>query len=136
MSGPSYHLDTNAASSLIRFPDGPVARRTAAIGLGTIAISSVVEAELRFGAQKRGSPRLTALVEQLLSRVQCLAFDSPAAVAYAEIRDFLQRSGQPIGPNDLFIAAHALSLDATLVTNNVAEFSRVAGLRIEDWTAP
>jgi tRNA(fMet)-specific endonuclease VapC len=95
-----------------------------------------VKAELYFGAARSNDPVKTRANQQLfLSRMASYPFDDAAADHYAEVRSDLQRQGQMIGPNDLLIAAICLANGLTLVTHNVAEFSRVAGLRIEDWEA-
>ena len=93
----------------------------------------IVAAELRYGATKKNSPRLTAQLEAVLGALEVLALEAPADIRYGRIRASLERMGRPIGANDLLIAAHALSLDFTLVTDNEREFSRVDGLRIENW---
>ena len=126
-------LDTNVLSALVRRPDGDLAARVAALPSGSFAVSVVVAGELRYGAQRRGSDRLTRQVEAVLSAVDVLPLAEPADRNYGEIRNALERIGQSIGPNDLFVAAHARALSATLVTNNVREFRRVPGLTVEDW---
>ncbi len=126
-------LDTNVVSDLVRRPDGPAARRAAALEPGSVAISIVVEGELRYGARRRGSSRLTKQLEAVLSAIETLPLAEPAQRHYGIIRNELERVGRPIGHNDLWIAAHAIALGATLVTNNLGEFGRVAGLGIEDW---
>jgi tRNA(fMet)-specific endonuclease VapC len=126
-------LDTNIVSDLIRNPAGNAAGKLRKIGTDGICISIITSAELRFGASKRGSPKLTDRVEQVLAEIDILPLALPADVEYARIRNELERKGTPISPNDLFIAAHACALDATLVTGNAAEFRRVRGLKIENW---
>ena len=126
-------LDTNVVSDLVRRPDGPVALRAATLEAGSMAISIVVEGELRYGAQRRGSIRLTKQLEAVLSAIEALPLAEPAQRHYGIIRNELERVGRPIGHNDLWIAAHAMALGATLVTNNVGEFDRIPGLVIEDW---
>lgn len=128
-----YLLDTNILSDLVRHPRGPVAGRISAAGENTVCTSIVVAAELRFGAEKSGSAKLTERIELILSALDVLPLEPPADRHYAEIRQQLTRQGLPIGPNDLLIAAHALALDLTLVTANVSEFSRVPGLRVTNW---
>jgi tRNA(fMet)-specific endonuclease VapC len=99
-----------------------------------IRVCSVVKAELFFGEALSNDPSKTRAHQQLfLSRFASLPFDDLAAEAYAEIRADLTRSGELIGPNDLLIAAICKAHDVTLVTHNVSEFSRVVGLKIEDW---
>ena len=128
-----YLLDTNAVSQLIRQPDGEVARRVAALEPGSFAISVIVAAELRYGAERRGSSRLTRQLEAVFSAIDVLPLEEPVDRHYGAIRSELERVGQPIGSNDLLIAAHAKALDLILVTNNVREFRRVPGLSVEDW---
>ena len=128
-----YLLDTNIVSDLVRNPQGRTAARLGRIGNEQIYTSIVVAAELRYGAIRRNSRRLTEQLEIVLSGIEILPLDFPADVRYGELRTRLEESGQTIGPNDLFIAAHALALDHTLVTDNEREFSRVPGLKIENW---
>jgi len=128
-----YLLDTNAVSQLIRRPDGQVAQRVAELEPGSFAISVIVAVELRYGAERRGSLRLTRQLEAVLSAMDVLPLEEPVDRHYGEIRSELEGSGQPIGFNDLLIAAHARALGLTLVTNNVGEFRRVSGLSVEDW---
>jgi len=128
-----YLLDTNILSDLLRNPRGRVARRLAVVGETTVSTSIVVACELRYGAAKKGSPQLAERVETLLGSLEVLPLDRESDRRYAEIRSHLDRLGRPIGPNDLLIAAHALALDLTLVTDNVEEFARVAGLSAENW---
>ncbi|HEY6321736.1 MAG TPA: PIN domain-containing protein [Thermoanaerobaculia bacterium] len=129
-------LDTNILSDLLRNPGGLVARRLAVVGEATVCTSVVVACELRYGAAKRGSTTLSARVESLLESLEVLALDREADRHYAEIRLHLDRTGLPIGPNDLLIAAHALALDLTLVSDNVEEFARIPRLTLENWLAP
>ncbi len=126
-------LDTNIISDLARNPQGVVAQRIARVGAEWVCVSVVTAAELRFGCVKKGSPKLTAQIGAILDSIQIMALDAPADAEYGRIRAELEAAGQPIGPNDLLIAAHALALDAVLVTANVAEFSRVRGLVVENW---
>lgn len=126
-------LDTNAVSDLVRRPDGAVAGRATVVEPGTMAVSIVVAAELRYGAERRGSVRLTSQLEAVLSALDTLPLTEPADRHYGMIRSELEQLGRPIGYNDLLIAAHARALGATLVTNNVREFRRVPGLTVEDW---
>ena len=128
-----YMLDTNIVSDLVRNPKGKVYRRIKQEGESTICTSIIVAAELRFGAQKKQSTLLSERLENILKSIVVMAFDEPADQSYGLIRQQLQQQGQLIGPNDLLIAAHALSLNLVLVTNNVDEFERVQGLQVEDW---
>lgn len=130
-----YLLDTNILSDLLRNPDGRVAQRVALLGETTICTSIVVACELRYGAAKKGSAKLSERVEILLESLEVLSLDKESDRCYAEVRLHLEQRGRLIGPNDLLIAAHTLALDLTLVTANVEEFSRVPGLQIENWLA-
>ena len=131
-----FLLDTNALSDLVRNPAGSIARRIAAEGEDAVCTSVIVAAELRYGACKRGSPRLTERVEALLGELPVLAFEAPADAAYGEIRTALEAAGTPIGGNDLLIAAQARAADLVVVTANLREFTRVEGLRVENWLEP
>ena len=128
-----YMLDTNVVSNLVRRPDGEVAQRVAALAPGRFAISVIVAAELRYGAERRGSARLTKQLGAVLSAIEVLPLKEPADRLYGVIRSELERIGLPIGYNDLLIAAHARAAGAILVTNNVGEFTRVPGLTVENW---
>lgn len=128
-----YLLDTNAMSEMMR---GPVNKMTTAIvrvGENAVCTSIVVVSELKFGAAKKGSANLTANLEKVLETIVIEDFKAPADAAYAELRATLEKAGTPIGQMDMLIAAHALALDATLVTANEREFSRVPGLKVENW---
>ena len=128
-----YLLDTNIISDLVRRPHGPVSERIAREGEKSICTSIVVACELRFGAAKSGSKRLAAQLELILSAIDVLPLEEPADEEYARVRSSLEASGTPIGPNDLLIAAHAMVLGCTVVTANDREFSRVPGLKVENW---
>jgi tRNA(fMet)-specific endonuclease VapC len=128
-----FLLDTNIVSNLIREPQGRIADRIKIIGESNICTSIVVAAELRYGATKKASRRLTMQVEAVLGAIDTLPFDSPADEIYGSIRAQLELAGTPIGGNDLIIAAQAVALDLTLVTDNDKEFSRISGLRVENW---
>lgn len=128
-----YLLDTNILSALLADPRGLVASHIARVGDAALATSIVIAAELRYGAAKKGSPRLSERVEALLDRLPVLALEAPSDQVYGEVRADLERRGQLIGPNDLLIASHAIAADRTLVSDNVSEFSRITGLRLENW---
>jgi tRNA(fMet)-specific endonuclease VapC len=128
-----FLLDTNIMSDLIRNPQGRIAERITTVGEANVCTSIVVAAELRYGAAKKASPKLTAQVEAVLDAIDMLAFDAPGDEIYGSIRAQLELAGTPIGGNDLIIAAQALALDMTLVTDNERVFSRIDGLRIENW---
>jgi tRNA(fMet)-specific endonuclease VapC len=128
-----YLLDTNIVSDLVRNPHGRVAERVKAVGEENICTSIIVAAELRYGTAKKSSPRLSAQVEAVLDVIDTLPFESPADDFYGSIRTRLELAGIPIGGNDLLIAAQALALDHILATDNDREFTRVGGLRVENW---
>jgi tRNA(fMet)-specific endonuclease VapC len=104
--------------------------------LGEVGISSITAAELAFGVAKSGSARNRTALEKFLAPLEILPFGGDAIWVYDDIRSALERSGTPIGALDTLIAAHALSAKLTLVTNNLKEFQRVAGLRCEHWVGP
>ena len=128
-------LDTDTVSDLVRRPQGAVAARVAAVGERSICTSVVVASELRFGAAKRGSERLSRQLDLILGAMRVEPLEVPVDRHYAAIRHSLEVAGTPIGPNDLLIAAHARALGLVLVTGNVREFSRAPGLGVEDWLA-
>lgn len=128
-----YLLDTNAVSDLLREPRGAVAERLRAVGEAAVCTSIVVAAELRYGAAKRASPRLTARLDALLGALEIAQLEPPADTIYGTLRTRLEQEGRPIGANDLLIAAHALALGCVLVTDNRREFDRIGDLRVENW---
>ena len=128
-----YLLDTNILSDLVRQPQGAVARRIEEAGEETICTSIIVAAELRFGAGKSGSDKLTDQVDLILSAIEILPLESPADREYGKLRYHLSRNGTLIGPNDMLIAAQALCAGLIVVTANTGEFSRVPGLVVENW---
>jgi tRNA(fMet)-specific endonuclease VapC len=128
-----YLLDTNILSSMMRMPEGSANERMRALTTGSIFTSIVVAAELRFGAAKKRSEALFLGIEALLRTVTVEPLSPPADALYASVRAALERAGTPIGNNDMLIAAHALATDSVLVTDNIKEFSRVPGLKIENW---
>lgn len=128
-------LDTNTCIFLLNQTHPGVRQRFESRSPSDIALCSVVKAELLFGAQR--SSRVDTNLQRLkvfFAPLDCFPFDDSCAEHYAMIRADLAVQGQPIGPNDLMIAATARANDATLITNNIAGFSRVARLRLEDWT--
>lgn len=128
-----YLLDTNLVSDLVRRPQGPVAQRVREVGESEVCTSIIVAAELRFGAAKKESARLTAQLEAILGALEVLPFEAPADAVYGSIRARLEQVGQPIGGNDLLIAAQTLALHYTLVTDNEREFARIPELPRENW---
>ena len=130
-----YLLDTNIVSELIRNPQGSVTERVREAGESQVATSIIVAAELRYGAAKKGSARLTAQIEAVLGALEVLPFEEPADRVYGVLRAGLEQKGQPIGGNDLLIAAQALSLGFTLVTANEREFAKIEDLPCENCLA-
>ena len=126
-------LDTNIVSDIIRNPQGRAAGRLADHDGEGVCLSIITAAELRYGAAKKGSARLTSRVEAILATLDVLAFDVPADARYGSLRAELAAAGTPIGSTDLFIAAHALAMNVTLITHNISEFRRVRGLNVETW---
>jgi len=130
----TYLLDTNACIRLLNGTSPALVARMVGSDPAQIALCSIVKAELLYGA-RRSSRRADnlRLLESFFEPLASLPFDDACAERYGIIRSELESAGTPIGPNDLMIAATAVAHGATLVTNNVKEFSRVAGLRLEDW---
>jgi len=133
---PAYLLDSNAFSELLHSPHGPVANvyRSKVADPGSRLLTSIIVAcEVRYGAARKGSASLAQRIDRLLASMEVAPLSTGADDSYATLRSDLERRGQVIGQNDMLIAAHALALDAILVTDNVREFKRVKGLRIENW---
>lgn len=128
-----YLLDTNIISHAMKYPDGPAATRIGRSRSGELGTSIIVSAELKFGALKVGSKRLQGLIEEVLSDLTVAAWESPCDLAYAKLRTQLEDSGRVIGQNDMLIAAHAITLGATMVTDNERHFARVPELNTENW---
>jgi len=129
-----YLLDTDTFSEMARGRNPALEAHLAHRSLADMALSAITVGEVQFGLL--GLPlatRLLARTRELLAGIACLSVDQAVALRYGEVRAYLARSGQPIGPNDHWIAAHASSLDLTLVTGNIGEFSRVPKLRLENW---
>ena len=131
-----YLLDTNILSHLVRQPQGPVAEHIADVGEANVLTSVIVACELRYGAAKRGSRRLTRQVEAVLSAMTIRPLESDIERVYALIRVALERKGTPIGAHDMLIAAHARAIDAVCVTDNLAGFKRVPALKVQNWLRP
>jgi len=129
-----YLPDTNVWIRLLNKSESPVKQRFEDVDPSEIRLCSVVKAELYFGAEKsKRRDENMETIEALFADMESLSFDDQAARQYGIIRKNLSTSGVLIGPNDLMIAAIGLAHDITVVTHNTREFSRVAGLRIEDW---
>lgn len=133
MNGLLVLLDTNIVSYIMRQPEGKAGEKLANYEFGQVGISSIVLSELLYGIEKSGSVRLQLQLDFLVRRLIHVPYDEVAALRYAQVRAGLERSGTPIGPLDTFIAAHAVALNLPLVTANMGEFSRVAGLKLENW---
>lgn len=127
-------LDADTVSYAIR-GEGHVARRLLAHRPSELCISSITLAELRFGAEARRSQKLNRAIRSFVKDVAVVAFDEPAADRFAVVAAALARRGAPIGTFDTLMAAHALSLGLTVVTNNTKHFNRVAGLTVENWVS-
>ncbi len=128
-----YLLDTNIVSDLVRNPQGRVAEHIRRVGEANVCTSIIVAAELRYGAAKKQSPRLTAQLQAVLGVIEVLPLEAPADTTYGRLRARLEKAGRPIGANDLLIAAQALALGYTIVTDNEKEFAQVGDLRRENW---
>lgn len=128
-----YMLDTNMVSHFIK-GIGNVRNRVASVPMSDLAISAITEGELLFGlAKKSDAKQLSMVVHEFLVRVDVLPWDSAVATCYGMLRANLQKNGKVLGNLDLLIAAHALSLNIILITNDHA-FTQVKGLKTEDWT--
>jgi tRNA(fMet)-specific endonuclease VapC len=128
-----YLLDTNICIYIINERPKHVLDRFKRLALMDIGVSSISAAELAFGVAKSRSNRNRAALEAFLLPLEVSPFDLSVAFAYGDLRAELERRGEPIGPLDLQIAAHALSLNTILVTNNEREFRKVPGLTVENW---
>jgi tRNA(fMet)-specific endonuclease VapC len=127
-------LDTNICIYIIKQKPEAVLARFRAFQVGDVGISTITLAELHYGAMKSARPKQNREgLKKFVAPLHLASFDNAASEAYGEIRVALEKAGRPIGAMDLLIAAHALSLDARLVTNNEKEFKRVRGLRVENW---
>lgn len=128
-----YLLDTNICIYVINERPAPVLARFLAHEEAGLGISAVTASELYWGVRKSASHRNLQALERFLAPLHVLDYGLAAAQAYGQLRAGLERKGTPVGPLDMQIAAHALSLDITLVTNNLREFKRIPGLRLENW---
>ena len=131
-----YLLDTNICVALIRQKPKELIKRLTSHRPGDIGISTITIAELMYGVQKSSQieQNMTAL-DQFLLPLEITDFDQSAAIVYGYIRTYLEKTGTLIGSMDMLIAAHALSLDVALVSNNTREFKRIPNLKIVDWMA-
>lgn len=129
----NYLLDTNICIYIINNKPPHVFERFKEFQLGQLGISSITASELAFGVEKSGSERNKQALNKFLAPLEVLPYDEQAIWHYAQLRHQLQSKGKVIGSLDMLIAAHALELNAILVTNNVKEFKRVKGLIVENW---
>ena len=129
-----YMLDTNICIYAIKHRPERVFQKLQEVEPEDVCVSSVTYAELVHGVEKSAAVEKNRLaLSMLLANIEILDFDVDAADCYGKIRADLEKKGTPIGPLDMMIAGHALSLGYTVVTNNVKEFSRVSNLKIENW---
>lgn len=129
-------LDTNICIYIIKKQPPTVLNRFPEYQIGDIGISSITLSELRYGvAKSQYKEKNSRALDEFIIPLEVVSFDEGAALAYGDVRATLENAGTPIGSMDCLIAAHALWLGVTLVTNNTREFSRVTGLHIVDWTA-
>ena len=129
-----WMLDTDTCIAIIK--KHPIAlKKLRGKSIGQVGISSITLGELAFGAEKSNRPKdAHDALDEFLLALEVTAFDEGAAMRYGDVRASLERRGRPIGPLDTLIASHAHTLDVVLVTHNTREFSRIEGLRLEDWT--
>jgi len=127
-----YLLDTESVSCALR-GEGRVGARIVAHAPSAICISAITVAELRYGADRRKSSKLNRLITTFTNTVTVAAFDEACAAAFAKLASRLVAKGRPVGSFDTLIAAHAIALGATLVTNNEKHFRQADGLRFENW---
>jgi tRNA(fMet)-specific endonuclease VapC len=130
-----YLLDTNICIYIIKKKPVEVFEKFKTLTIGDVGISSITLAELQYGVEKSSnSEKNREALEQFLTPIEIIDYGYEATIEYGKIRSTLENKGIPIGPLDMLIASHAKSLDVILVTNNVNEFERIAGLKIENWT--
>ncbi len=132
----THLLDTNICIYIINQRPPGVLERFNEHPLGALGVSSITASELAYGVAKSGSERNRHSLEKFLAPLEVMAFDREAMWTYGTLRAALERKGRPIGTMDTLIAAHALALGVTLVTNDVGEFGRVPGLKVENWAKP
>jgi tRNA(fMet)-specific endonuclease VapC len=129
---PRFMLDTDTVSFALR-GQGRVATRLLEYRPSDIYISSITLAELRFGAERKQSRKLQDIINTFIKSVTVLLFDQAAADHFGPVATALADRGTPIGEFDTLIAAHAIAVRMTFVTNNAKHFARVAGLKTENW---
>ena len=130
-----YMLDTNICIYIIKQKPENVIERFRQTSVSDIGVSSITLSELEYGVMKSAKPEQNKLaLAQFIAPIEIYAYDDVAAQHYGKIRANLERQGTPIGSLDMLIAAHALSVDSLLITNNESEFKRVSNLKIGNWT--
>ncbi len=129
-----FMLDTNTCIALIKKRPQKILKRFRSLSIGDIGISIITLAELRYGVEKsQAVEKNRQALQEFLLPLEISDFDETSASAYGVLRTALEKVGKPIGPLDMQIGAHALSLDAVLVTNNIKEFQRIQGLKVVNW---
>jgi len=130
-----YLLDTNICIYIINSQSEQLAKKLKTYDIEQFTVSSVSVAELRYGiAKSQATEKNNLALDQFLLPLEIVNFDNNAAMSYGKLRAQLETKGKPIGPLDTLIAAQALAHELTLITNNTREFSRIDGLKIENWT--
>ena len=132
MSG-QYLLDTNILTDLARHPFGLCSHRLKVVGNETVFTSVIVAGEVQFGIDRYRAFRLLEQMVRVMETIEIRPLQTDAIKFYSAMRADLETRGLPIGANDLWVAAHALAEDAVLVSNNIREFSRINGLKVENW---
>jgi tRNA(fMet)-specific endonuclease VapC len=131
-----WMLDTDTCIAIIKGQPPSVLKKLRGKSVGQVGISSITSGELAFGAAKSGRrDESRAALAEFLMALEIASFDSDAASSYGQLRASLEQRGNPIGPLDTLIGAHAAALDVVLVTHNTREFARIDTLRLEDWTS-
>lgn len=129
-----YLIDTNICIYIMNNHPAEVIQKCRKIGVGNICISSITVSELKYGACKSKQIKKNIMrLDEFLGPFEIMSYDEKASIYYGEIRSFLEKQGNVIGPLDMLIAAHALSEKLTLITNNEKEFKRVKSLKVENW---
>ena len=128
----AFMLDTDTVSFALR-GEGRVAAKIVEHRPSELCVSAVTVAELRYGASRRNSEKLHALIDAFTRNVAVMPFDETCALHFGQIASELKKKGSSIGDLDALIAAHAIALEVTLVTNNAKHFNRIRGLKVENW---
>ena len=129
-----YLIDTNICIYIMNQRPLVVIEKFKQFEMGDIGVSSITVAELQYGVEKSGNPKMNQRrLEDFLAPFDIIAFGQDAASAYGDVRFQLEKRGQPIGPLDVMIAAHAISEGMILVTNYEKEFTRISSLTVENW---